>query len=651
MKKDILKGEPVPPERGGEMRPGPNVVIGTLNVIVQPLHELIDPVAKVCVQPFLEHYHHRYRKPWKHHAPKMLVIDLTLLALAAACLVGGIFAFYVLPAPTPWAGVNVAIIGPEQAASGAATKLTVTWANDSGTTMACAAMRLVLPPEVSLLGEAEGGREGATPCLPDDWPGAEGGKALIVPLGDLPTSTRGAVRLPVRLFGTAGQPLTAGAELIYWEEGETEPTIAAAGRTWPMTEATVKLDVTVPKDAERGRFTKVAVTYENTSNETMEGLSLEMQTPADFLVTGREPAASGAGRWEIAPLPPGGRGQVAVYGRFTAQAAFAPTFSAVASLATDTGTRRLAEERASANPLSAALDIAAEAVSPSGTAYLRPGQEVHLALRFRNDGTTAIRDAVVRLEIDEPKLVGGEDAAQAWQWDGNSAPGLKEIAPGDSGEITAAFRIREDALELAGGIRFTAAASYTPTDSDEEPILVDAPPLDFTFIAAARLSASAAYYTPDGDQLGLGPLPPRVGETTKYWVFLKAEAIGKAVSNAKIRGLLPSGVTWTGRVSSTAGQPPKLDSDTRYFSWTAGNLDPGRPVIASFEVALSPDEAAVGTVPKLTTGLYLTARDAASGVATDDVTDDLDTDLVGDVKAAGLGRVEPIIKLQPSQEQ
>ena len=31
------------------------------------------------------------------------------------------------------------------------------------------------------------------------------------------------------------------------------------------------------------------------------------------------------------------------------------------------------------------------------------------------------------------------------------------------------------------------------------------------------------YYAPTGDQLGRGPLPPKVGETTKYWIFCEVD--------------------------------------------------------------------------------------------------------------------------------
>ena len=62
----------------------------------------------------------------------------------------------------------------------------------------------------------------------------------------------------------------------------------------------------------------------------------------------------------------------------------------------------------------------------------------------------------------------------------------------------------------------------------EETAIVDAQGKTFTGDAAelpvateVAMQNSIRYYTEEGDQLGRGPLPPQVGETTKYWVFVQ----------------------------------------------------------------------------------------------------------------------------------
>jgi hypothetical protein len=75
---------------------------------------------------------------------------------------------------------------------------------------------------------------------------------------------------------------------------------------------------------------------------------------------------------------------------------------------------------------------------------------------------------------------------------------------------------------------------------------------------------SVRYYAATGDQLGIGPLPPRVGETTRYWVRLSSEAF-------RAHLVLGKNVRFTGRKA-------------------ANNI---------FEIELTPDASQKGSVPVL----------------------------------------------------
>lgn len=163
------------------------------------------------------------------------------------------------------------------------------------------------------------------------------------------------------------------------------------------------------------------------------------------------------------------------------------------------------------------------------------------------------------------------------------------------------------------------------------------PPLTLEIAGELRVTASARYFTPEGDQVGRGPLPPRVGQTTKYWVTWDAQNILRKVDRVAVRAILPNGVEWAGRAMVTDGDGPTFDAASRTVTWTIGKLE--RSMSASFELAVTP------TVGQMGSFAVLLGETKAQGV--DDLGTELTvaastvtTELPLDQRAQGKGRVE-----------
>lgn len=139
----------------------------------------------------------------------------------------------------------------------------------------------------------------------------------------------------------------------------------------------------------------------------------------------------------------------------------------------------------------------------------------------------------------------------------------------------------------------------------------------FTVHAAGR------YYAASGDQIGVGPLPPRVGETTKLWIGLRLGPTTADLSNVRVRVQLAPGVSVTGRDALPDGGSFS-QSDTELI-WNLGFLPADSDgASASFEIQITPTEAQKGSVPVLITAVNAEGVDARANIirtATDGTVD------------------------------
>jgi hypothetical protein len=162
------------------------------------------------------------------------------------------------------------------------------------------------------------------------------------------------------------------------------------------------------------------------------------------------------------------------------------------------------------------------------------------------------------------------------------------------------------------------------------------PPLT---LAADLTVKSYAYYTsPQGDQLGIGPLPPVVGIPTSYWIFWETKS-AYDFKNLVFSARLPKGVELASGRSLLSGAF-NYSSSSRQIIWKIsdlkGNNDSYR---LGFEVQLSPITSQVGQILPLLSNFRYYAVDALTGEEISNSLAPLDTDLEADRFNSGQGRV------------
>jgi len=161
---------------------------------------------------------------------------------------------------------------------------------------------------------------------------------------------------------------------------------------------------------------------------------------------------------------------------------------------------------------------------------------------------------------------------------------------------------------------------------------------DLHLAAELKAEAVAYYNSPQGDQLGSGPLPPVIGLPTNYWIFFEVTSSGD-FKNLVFSGKLPKGVELTERRSVLAGEF-KYNASSRQVIWTVPELkNQSDSYRVGFEIQFTPSESQFGKVVDLITGIKYYARDTLINDANSASLSDLDTNLNFDRINKGQGEI------------
>jgi len=127
------------------------------------------------------------------------------------------------------------------------------------------------------------------------------------------------------------------------------------------------------------------------------------------------------------------------------------------------------------------------------------------------------------------------------------------------------------------------------------------------------LSAQARYYSNEGDQLGRGPLPPQVGEITKYWIFVNIDNTFNPMNNAIFTATLPNNISFTGKQSVTIGPSLNYNEQNHTINWQYRELPANSRTGLYFEVATTPSPDQINKTITLLNNIKFTATDKVTG--------------------------------------
>jgi hypothetical protein len=239
------------------------------------------------------------------------------------------------------------------------------------------------------------------------------------------------------------------------------------------------------------------------------------------------------------------------------------------------------------------------------------------------DGLTMVRDLKITKNVDKYAISGNTIT-------------LGDISAGQGGEVNISLRLSSRATttnQIAGVI---ADVNYNVGGKAEEYQIFSS---KLKFSSQLQVISKGLYYSAQGDQLGVGPLPPVVDVPTDVWVFWDIDNSGSELSNLTVSADLPANVGWTSQQTVLTGNL-RYGAIGRKIVWNIDDVvAQGGNYRAGFELELIPTVADLGKIPVIISNITYTATDTFTGQQISGVLPSITADLKDDPTASGKGKV------------
>lgn len=552
-----------------------------------------------------KHYHQNYHGIYQH-AKKLFVFDLALLLLAFVMLGTSAFLFFWKPSLTDQIDVSISL-GNNRIKIGDEIHLTLDYANKSKFKLNDVSLGLRLPE-----GFIVNRNKTATNSFSEN--------STFVSLKELKAGATGQVSIYGWFWNEPNKEVRFIANLSYQPENNTIREQKLSSFLARLPDSILTGQLTISSSTFPNSLLKFTYTLKNSSDRELNNISIINNWNATILNVKDTSNIS---------LPPNSTKEIE--GQFiTPNLSQYFSFSITPQILANNHLISLEPSAKKLQIFVPQVISSARLLSPSGgssaggqTLYAEPGQILPVEIKWENKGGVKLQNLTLHLAanlsgvidwVKTAKENGARLEKNGVYFDGNSRTNLSNGNPNGTDVFTVNIYllpayflpqlVENASLELYPVVK-AEVASVSGQEFNQEGSRIRIPmatEVDFN-------NVETRYYTSDGDQLGRGPLPPQVGKTTKYWIFVKILNSINAVNAATFNTSLPEGVEFTGKQSTSVGPQLDYNNASRAITWKYDTLPANSQTGLYFEVAVQPTESQIGQNILLTNTLQFSATD------------------------------------------
>lgn len=280
---------------------------------------------------------------------------------------------------------------------------------------------------------------------------------------------------------------------------------------------------------------------------------------------------------------------------------------------------------------------------------LQPGDEPSLLFTLKNTGNIPLEKILLSLPLSN--MINGQKFSaknngsiqkNTFLISPSQLASLASFQPGESKTfefiIPTKSPVGETNPELRIEINLRATLAELPEAQYQNKYISPGIPLGTNL----SVQSQVRYFSPEGDQLGRGPLPPKIGKETRYLALLQFANASSDITKLTFQATLPPGIVWTGKTSVSQGDDVQFDSGSRKVTWSLPRLSANSVAGVYIELSYTPAADALGSIPTLLEGLHVEGEDAFTGqkvsLSSRSLTGDLANDQLG--RAKGVQVVE-----------
>ncbi len=473
-------------------------------------------------------------------------------------------------------------------------------------------------------------------------------------LGDLKPGAGRIVEIRGTLVGEVGSSRSFRAILSYYPANFNSEFTTEADRQVNLTSSIISFVLDGPQRAMPGAEAAYKLGYQNTSREKINQIRVELTPPDQFAIINVDPAADTGLIWVIRNLEPDQSGTITVRGRFEGAVGDLKELKAAIGLVDPAGLFQLQTEKSLIVQLvRPELSLQLLVNDSESDQVAEFGSALKYVLRYTNLTDEALKDAKISVSVSGNTVDwsslddanGGTKSDTTLTWTKAQVPALAELKTGASGEIAFTVNLLDGAGPGQPSQRYQtvsqASIEASSEDLGESQVTGTTRQLTIKVQSQLTLATEARYYSEEFVQLGTGPLPPQVGQTTSFRLNWSATSSVNDIVALTIQTTIPETVYWTGRYVSASVGEMRFDPSDRSLIWTISRLVAGQTATAEFELSITPTADQVGQLVVLT--------DATAAEGSDDFTQNqlkanqaaLTSNLENDAYGQGKGSVVP----------
>ena len=474
-------------------------------------------------------------------------------------------------------------------------------------------------------------------------------------LPPLAAGQSGQVTVKGQLFGEVKSEKEFNAVMSYQPVNFHSDFQETVRQSVKITDALINVSLAAPEEVADGTPVEFKIDYQNNLEIPVEDLYFAFEFGEGFKLLEATPSTTLAS-WLMKKVEPGLAGQIVLKGELDSTKAnpFPWHFKVwqIRGQGEEAQERVIFERSAETKIIAPVLEIAVEANNSKQS--INWGEAADFKIKYKNSGQLDVKQAVLRLNfgglVDWSRYDNSTGATRdkndlIWlSKSGEASKFLASIPAGAEGELVITVPIidePEDIGQLSPADLVFKARAFMQIRFNERDKEFSSAVLELPVTSEPRLKTEVRYYLDQATQVGSGPIPPAIGQQTIYRIYWKVFSGSNGLTDVKIKTSLPSYVSWQGAIDeATLGSPLSFDELTREVIWTINEVSPNTQLLASFDVAVTPTESQINQLLILNNPTSFNAKEKGGSNLVSKTADLLTSDLLGDPKVQGQGRVK-----------
>ncbi len=430
-----------------------------------------------------------------------------------------------------------------------------------------------------------------------------------------------------RIFGKEGELKKAQASIEFQLRNLKAKYEVSTSQSILIKFSPLTFELDLPSRLEAEKDFSFSLNYFSNIDYPLSQLRVKMEYPSSFEFIESRPVAIEQSEWSLPILNKAEGGRIVVSGRIKGEIGEQKTFKASLGMWQE-GNFVPLKETVKAVEIVKPMVYLSQLVNGGLEYVAAPGEMLHYEIFFKNIGATPFENLFLVVNLDgelfDLETIRANNASYRagdktilWDWKKNSA--LRFLPENEEGKMEFWVEVRDAVLPTAG----------------KNPVLKNSVDLsivkeEFSIKVKTKLVLEQRAYFTNEAFGNSGPLPPQVGQATTFTITWKAKNVYNDVSDAKIKAVLPVGLSLTGQLLPRDAKFV-FDSVSREIIWDVGDIvagTGGNEPSFSFQVSLMPSAADRGQAAKII--------NTATVIATDDWTQESVSGQASEVMTTGL---------------